>query len=359
MAYIHQYVRPLGASTDEYQFEEDAWNIAANGFGSLFDKNTEISSGFSWFAGAIYIFIGREPFAIQAINVFAGMLTVYYVYRIALFCSNDKRKALFISSVIAFFPSFSLISSLFLRDSYLIFLITYSFYKYLMWLSTGKSFYLLMNILGLVLASMLHGAMLLFIGVELILETFKIANYSNVSFSKKFIAYMIIAIVVAGTIVYAEKILSNPKIQIALMLFQNDPSVLKRLGGEIIKSEAFISQYPAPSGNDFFSLIKHTPYRVFYFLTTPWPTMYGKITDIPRILDSMLVTILLILLIIRRKHFVKFKFKNSFYILFFTFSTMFAFGTFDVLTGQRHRLKIIPVFTAVTLSFVLPRKKVH
>ncbi|MES0325067.1 MAG: hypothetical protein ABUK18_04215, partial [Candidatus Bathyarchaeia archaeon] len=68
-----------------------------------------------------------------------------------------------------------------------------------------------------------------------------------------------------------------------------DERAIMRLGGELIKSEEFIARYPLPKNYSISGLFFHTPVRVLFFLFTPTIGMYSKITDIPRILDSLIV----------------------------------------------------------------------
>jgi len=352
VAYINDYVRTIGSAGDELRFELTAWEWAQNGFIDLFEKLGSLSSyGYSWFAAIIYTVVGREPFAVKSFGILASVLNVYYGYKISYFVFPNKRSAIVVSSIIAAIPSLTIMSALFLRDSLLIFLITLAFYHYLIWLEKRCINSLLVNIIILSLTAFLHGAMFIVIGFELFLETLRIVFSPAISTFQKAVGITIMSIIAAISVVFLQEIIANPKITMAISVIQQDPRAIARLGGELIKTEAFIAPYPAPAGTDAFSLLKHVPYRVFYFLSTPWPNMYQKATDLPRIFDSFIIIALMVLFVCRWSV-VKKLFHTNVLLLIGALTVMFSFGSFDVGTGQRHRLKIIPLLIIVTFTAV-------
>jgi hypothetical protein len=100
---------------------------------------------------------------------------------------------------------------------------------------------------------------------------------------------------------------------------------------------------------------------MIFFSSTPAPWHFFKITDAPRILDSLIFSLLLIYAVylrVAKKNIGSLKVINYFILPVVLFMVlMYSFGSFDVGTGQRHRLKIEPLLIVVYLSVFIRRDK--
>lgn len=364
LAYIHQFIRPLGASADEVMFENYGYEWSQNGlFEAILTFDPSTSHVFSTLIAIVYSIFERNPFLIQLIGAFLGSFLLLYVYKMTLLFVDSKRFAFVLTFFIAIIPSLNIISILLLRDIYIIFFLMMFFYNYSQWFISKKMKFFLLSLCFVILAGFFHGILFLIIPLLIIIEV--IVLMSKLSFIikslviKKYelIIFILTPIILISIIVALFLGLGSSKLAQGQAIFEQDPRAIQKFAGEIIKTEADVVIYPSPEAFDFISLILHIPERVAFFLTTPYPWMYGKITDIPRIFDALIVTVLMGYLIINFKSFVQ---RKEFFILFicilFLF-TVFAFGSFETGTGTRHRLKVLVPFIILLMSFIYLKER--
>ncbi|MCT7523338.1 hypothetical protein N5T57_10410 [Aliarcobacter cryaerophilus] len=364
LAYIHQFIRPLGASADEVMFENYGYEWSQNGlFEAILTFDPSTSYVFSTLIAVVYSIFERNPFLIQLIGAFLGSFLLLYVYKMILIFTNSKRFSLTLTFFISILPSLNIISILFLRDIYIIFFLIIFFYSYSKWLLSKKLNFFLYSLFFIILAGFFHGILFLLIPLIIIIEM--IVLMSKLSFIIKFLVIkkyefliLILTPIIFVSIIVALFLgLGSSKLAQGQAIFEQDPRAIQKFAGEIIKTEADVVIYPSPEAFDFISLILHIPERVAFFLTTPYPWMYSKITDIPRIWDSLIMIILIIYLIINFKSFIQ---RKEFFILFicilFLF-TVFAFGSVETSSGTRHRLKVLVPFIILLMSFIYSKER--
>ncbi len=364
LAYIHQFIRPLGASADEVMFENYGYEWSQNGvLDAILTFDPSASHVFSTLIAVVYSVFERNPFLIQLIGAFVGSLLLLYVYKMTLLFVDSKIFSLGLTFFIALIPSLNIISILLLRDVYIIFFLLVFFYNYSQWLITRKLRKFLLSFCFIILAGFFHGILFLLIPLIILIEMIILVSkllfiIKNFTIKRYDLVMLILTPIILSLIIVALfSGLGSSKIAQGKALFEQDPRAIQKFIGEIIKTEATVVKYPSPESFDFISMAIHIPERVMFFLTTPYPWMYSKITDIPRIFDALIVTVLMGYLMINFKSFLQ---RKEFFILFicilFLF-TVFAFGTFETSSRVRHRLKVLIPFIILMSSFIYLRNK--
>lgn len=351
LAYIHRFVRPLGASADEVMFESLALEWSSSGVLSVFSTlDVTQSHIFSSFAALLFSIFGYEPILVNYFGGFLGALIVIYSFRLAFVLTDNKKFSIAVAIFISFLPSLYIISILFLRDIYIIFFVLAGFHNYSLWRKRHDIKNLMVATCFFIAGGLFHTAVLVTLFLLFVLESLyrarKLtgslvtgkATITGIVFSL-FIPLLLVSLIAGWALGVGAS-----KVNQAVSLFEGDERAVKRLSGEIIKTDAEVIIYPPPRSTDMLGVIFNIPERLTYILVAPFPWMYQKITDVPRILDSIIVFVLLFLFLININYF---KSRNNLFIPFvaIVFSyVIFSLGTFDVLTGSRHRLKyIIPL----------------
>lgn len=352
-----RFVRPLFFSSDQVRFYDYAIELSNLVFLEfLAEFNPGQSYVISWFAGLIFKVFGQDLLYVNFFFVFAWIGTIIFAYKLSCLIILNKKKASLISGFVALIPSLSILNAAFLRESLIIFFFMGFFYYLLCWYIKRSFRLYLISLLLLFLAGVFHGAFILLIPIVIgcfILEVFKKRKI-------KYVELFFIFLVLLASFPVGYKAINNVKVQMAISLLSADTkSIDKYLQQKDRSDYEGINSLSMPQvdlSNPFnaaFSIAS----RSFYFSSSPFIHHYYKITDIPRIYDSLIFIFCLILLftnyrkIKHSKERLDFFYKKLFIPLVLFLIVLFSLGSFDVGTSQRHRLKFLPVVVVVTLSY--------
>jgi hypothetical protein len=366
LAYIHRYVRPLGASADEVMFERLALEWSTGGIWSVFSTiDVTQSHIFSSFAALLFSIFGYEPILVNYFGGFMGALIVVYSYKLAFSLTSNKNFSMATAIFAALLPSLHIISILFLRDIYIIFFVLAGFHSYSIWRQKQDIKSLLIAVCFFMVGGLFHTAILATLFLLFVFESiYRSKNLGRSLVTGRatiagivlslFIPFLVLTLITGWALGVGAS-----KVNQAVSLFQGDERALKRLSGEIVKTDSEVIIYPPPRSSNMLGVMANIPERLVYILVAPFPWMYKKITDIPRILDSLIVFAALILFMMNLK---MYKSRDSVFLPIITIVisyVIFSLGTFDVLTGSRHRLKyMIPLVIFVASVFFIKNKSV-
>jgi 4-amino-4-deoxy-L-arabinose transferase-like glycosyltransferase len=116
----------IGYHEEGLRLSEAIWNGTMS-FSDLFSQ-IDFGRGDNWsmpyIVTTIYLFVGSNPLAVQAISSVVGSATAIIMYFIAQMIYSNERTAKYSAILIAFFPAMIIWSSQMLKDGFIVFLIS-------------------------------------------------------------------------------------------------------------------------------------------------------------------------------------------------------------------------------------------
>lgn len=132
-----------GFTLDDSGYDRLGWGLAQNWHksGSIFPKDLlnegyflrhqGTQTGFHYFTGIIYFFVGRHTIIVRIINAFLGAMIIPIINEIARKVYRSQTVAIRAIKLCAVFPPFLLYSSQHLKDTAVYFLVSFIIYRIL------------------------------------------------------------------------------------------------------------------------------------------------------------------------------------------------------------------------------------
>jgi hypothetical protein len=302
--------------------------------------------------GFIFYLVGPSHIMGQYINVLYGLSVVIIIYRILKLINIDSKVIKLSILIVGFFPNSLIMSSIFLRESIITFLITLSLYYFIKWFKFARKPYILTSIILLGFASMFHsGVVGIFMGYS-----FAILFYNKSSNTYKFSTRTVITfiiIIIVGSILYT---------QYNGMFFQKFSNIdniediytkaNNRAGGSAYLNSLKI--------NNPIQLIIYGPIKSFFFLTSPLPLNWRGFIDVFTFITDSSFYFGTIYYFLKNRNKVG-KRKNlvvSLIIMIASVSLIFGIGVSNAGTAVRHRQKLLPLFI-VLLAVIMDGKQTY
>ncbi|MBT2581230.1 hypothetical protein [Planococcus sp. ISL-109] len=317
----------FGSGTDTEYFHNTSLEISKG--------NMPLSEGRTFyvsFLSAFYYFFGNERILAQFINVILWVFSSYYLMKtLQLFSVSSKHMALALS-LFTFFPNLIFMTSVLLRESWIIFSLTLSLYYFILWYKEEKNKSLLLAVMFSLLAMLFHAGM---IGILISYLLIVVLNQKKIDLKKLF--FYLLLILSLTTI-----LLTNENMFLSKFLTIQESGIDSvNLANE--GNSAYLQSFNYLNSWLVFLL---TPLKIIYFLLSPLPMDWRGIGDIISFGVDSLIYFLLIILIINGflKSSLSKKYKIMFFILLITSVFIFAYGTGNAGTAIRHRTKLLPLF---------------
>lgn len=311
----------------------------------------------SWVIALMYRLLGMDILAAHALSVLMGTLAVALGSLLSLRIWNDVRLAQRAGWWLTLFPTLNLYSALTMREAYIWFFFTITLLGVVQWVRRITVASILMVVIGIVGATLYHGAMvvvgIVFLGLLALhqaVRLFRLLLGNRVDPR----AALVMAAALAGVIYVPASGMSLPKIG----------SVYEALAAETLVTSATYAfrgdaAYPAwilpQTPTDVWLKL---PLRMIYFLFSPFPWDIRSSHHIIGLLDGFLY-LYLAFMIWRGRHAI---YKNlvARWILAIVFGVIltFALGVGNFGTGIRHRAKVaVPVVVLAMAGFAASCKK--
>lgn len=295
---------------------------------------------YSKLIGLIFYFVGPSRFLGQYLNVLLNMSSLYYLYKIFNVLKLDIKYL----AIFSLFPQMMILSSLFLRESLIIFFLTISFYSYIKVLEKNNTYWLLlMLICGILAGSMHSGVLFILVGYIYSLFDMRIKKSGiDVSIILSLIMLIILTMFVYSR--YGDNLLKKISFEDNEELY----NIFNRRRG----NSSYLLGYEVTSVKTF---ILYMPLRVLFFLISPLPHMWRGVSDvITFILDSSIYIFLIIKVIISKYQEFEYRYiiKGIIFSLILV-SIIFGMGVFNTGTAIRHRAKFL--YLVVTLLALLDK----
>ncbi|GAB1793266.1 hypothetical protein [Priestia megaterium] len=308
---------------------------------------------YSIIVGLFYKMYGIQRILAQYVNVVLGIYTIVIVKRILELLKIDEKMKFYLILIVCFLPNSIIISSILIRESTMIFLITLSLFYFIKWWLKGTIPYFILAIILPLIAALFHsGAIAPIIGYVLCYIFYNPA-YRKFNFNIRTgalgIGFLIIFFVINtlwGDILFGK--------------FQNVESatdITNKVTSYTKGGSAYLEGLQVSSTTD---LILYSPIRMFYFIASPLPWDWRGFNDIFAFVFSgmlYLITYVYAFRALRVKNNVD---RNLIIVLLFITictSLMFAWGVSNAGSALRHREKFIAVYVVLaSISIHVLRK---
>lgn len=312
---------------------------------------------FPSYVGKLYQLIGEQRITVQFINVYLAMCALVYVYRILIMLNVDEdivHKGL---RILAILPNLLIISSAFLQESIIAFLLVFSVYCFVKWYQYQGGKWLAFAIAVSLFASLFH------MGGCVCAVSFAVT--APLVGRERKVSLNIIRILLAAIVVFA----------FLIFLTQNGSSFLRKFGGDYSAEKILYETEVRESGGSGYyigisglpaslDLIVNTPIRMIYFMFSPLPWQWRGLSDIVAFFGSTLFYIVStkwLINVFRRRQMIK---NNPLYGIWFAIviacliaGIMFGWGVSNAGSALRHREKFTYLFGLIyMLSIYLERK---
>ncbi|GAB6537252.1 hypothetical protein bcgnr5378_32720 [Bacillus cereus] len=355
LAYINLFIFPLSPGDGDVFYISEIGGAFADFFSGKLEEAPETISGtylFTLIVGVTYFLFGKISIVPQMIVILLSIGVIYFVYRITLEISEDKRCARIAAIISLVFPTYNLYASLLLRETFVSFFTVFSLYMFILGWNRFKIIYIYISIFSLIIASSAHSGVIFIGGAYALVLAFYDRKRDKWSFTQLH-KIIITGILIALTIlIFGEQIASK-------LPTSGDSSaevVNKHLENYATARAAYLIDYQ-PAG--IIDMFIQTPVRIFYFLFTPFPTMISNMSDVIAGLDACLYLVLTFYGF-KGLQFLKNKNNALFWIVLLSLLLaliVFSWGTSNYGAAIRHRQKIACIFIILSSIGLTMKKK--
>lgn len=303
---------------------------------------------YAYYVSLLYKMIGVQKITAQFLNVYFALISICIVYKICELLDISyqiKKKCI---QFLCFLPNSAMITTFFLYESLISFLIILAFYMFTLWWKNRKKEYFVLSMLISGYAGMFHVggivvALGIFLSYPIINNKDRIPDLSVNNLSKMFMFFLIGVIflsVFSGT--YLRKVGGDVSVE----NISHSAEELYAEGGSAYSSSG--------SGEGIIHFIVNTPIRMVYFVVAPMPWMWRGVKDILAFLGSASFFAYNWFSLYKfyksrntcsyelRKHYWGYLFVIS--VILVISSIMFAWGVSNAGSALRHREKFIYLY---------------
>ena len=355
-------IAPDGGA-DALSFERTAWIWAQSGCGNMtqhFDPTA--SYVISWLYGQMYACVDRVPLAAHYINVFLGVVIIYYVAKLVdrLW---DRRIAIRAAWIAALFPTLIIYSSVTLREPFFALGILLGVYWLVLWIQDKRLLFFVAAMIAFGVATIFHGGgVFAIVGVLAFLATRAFRWYLSpsrlVSGSSLLAGGLAISALILAFVALPD-IRVNKLGDITEIGVDTVEEMLVDAGAQM-RGRAFYPSYLV--GGTGATLVWQTPLRMVYLQFGPFPGDIRSPNHIFGLIDALFYMAMAFLL---------WRYRATWWgrpeftlILMILLSLLFVYGwgTSNFGTGFRHRAKFAALFIAMAAGVIGSkawRERVH
>lgn len=317
-------------------------------FDILARKNLQVldspfRSGYPGFLTFIYSISGSSRLFAQYLNVLFGIgILLILVKSFRLLNVPEKRQKL-VLCLVAFMPNMVIFSSILLREAWVEFFVAASALQFIIWYQTGRQSSMVMCILFVLIASYMHSGVIGLLGGYITGFLAYNPEEGTVQFTPKTIFSIILMgglfILFAGnSAMFLGKFQSfDPNSSDAFLQYANKTG---------IGNSGYLTWLP-PIHNAFLGLLV-APLRMFYFLFSPLPTEWHRVSDIIGFVIDGSVYMWMCWFIVKNYTDDENSSLKKFLVVSVLAGTfIFGYGTSNAGTAFRHRAKLMPLIAII------------
>lgn len=289
-----------------------------------------------------YRFFGVQRPIAQYINIVLAISAIIVVIKIMNYLEVDEVIQKTAITLMSFLPNFSIINSILLRETLIVFLLSLGVYAFVRWIYENNLLYVLASIIVVCLAASVHsGAIAILLGEAMIIVLYDRRNHSIRLHLGSIVGLVIV--VIGFIVIYSQFG------DILFAKFQGIESAADVVG-TADKYNAGSSSYDAgfTINNSVVSLIVNTPIRMFYFVVSPLPWSWRGLSDIIAFCFSSTVFIYSYVRAIKEIRISESSDRKTMIILFtilaLSSALIFAWGVSNAGTAVRHRDKFVTIY---------------
>lgn len=338
-------------------------NAVRYAFGIFSDKVDY--NRYSFYVGRLYRIIGVQKLTVQFLHIFFAICSIVLIYKILQMFNVDSQIRKTAMAIVCFLPNLMMITTFFLQESVISFLIILSFYLYSKWWFSNKFSYIVLSVAASLTASVLHmGGIVVAVGV--ISLAFVVSWKDHRLKLSPFRIILMIALVLVGILILSQSGGTfGGKLRGGLsaesITYERD---VREGGGS--GYAVGISGLPAS-----LDLIVNTPIRMLYFVFSPLPWTWRGLSDIIAFFGSAIFYIYTVLLVIKaiKSKPIKSLHEDNITSYFFVLlvivliaSIMFGWGVSNAGSALRHREKFTYLFVvlfAVSKEIILRTERLN
>ena len=289
--------------------------------------------------GLFYRFYGVQRMLMQHYNILLSMATIYNVLSVLRKFKVGKKAMCCGLLLICFLPNYMIISSLYLRESLIIYLISLSVICFARWVVDRQEVWIYLALAACLGGSMFHSGAIVLAGSYGLFLLFYDKESQKFRVTKKTLVFFLLGAV--GIIILFDKFYNLFFLKLGNINSIQD--ITKRVsygfGGG--------SDYVAPGANasTIGEFLLATPARMFYFIASPVPWLWRGLQDVfAFFFDALPFAIAFFagfLPLIEKEDRKKKLFAIGIFFSFLLGIFMFAWGVNNAGTALRHRNKYI------------------
>lgn len=302
--------------------------------------STDIYGGlYSKASGVLFHLIGPlRDFAqyTNALLFISAMILVYKTLTVNVRLSYETANKVLVLGL--FFPNGAVITSLFLRESLIVFCVAASIYYFSAWLSFSSGSALVAAFVGVLLGSVFHTGVVVIAIAYVIAWALYQRSEGRFVFSSSSVLRYLLAVPVLGALVIQNSDLFLGKVA----RYSSSDEILSQVsasrGGSAYLQGLSIDSLP--------ELVLFGPIKSIYFLASPMPWDFRGATDVIMfVIDSVFYIVVLALAI---RYFRRVEDGRAVFLVSLLSIILVAFffgaGVSNAGTALRHRFKIFPLF---------------
>ncbi len=336
--YYHWFpILNSGADTDMFH------NVSAANVGKIVQT---FRGGYTRFLTIVYTLTDTSRLIAQYINVLFGMGIIFLLSSCMDMLEVASRNKKIAICILAFLPNLNIFSAILLREAWIEFFVALSLYYFVKWFLSGNGFYIGFVVASVLAAAYMHAGVIgLIMGYAIAFMTYNPRSGSVTFSTTTIVSLILMSLITVGVSSYLDLFTSK---------FAEYESIDDIVGvtnaSTFNKGDSAYLQWI--NANSVVQSLLFAPLKMFYFLFSPLPTEWRRLSDVVGFLiDGM---------IYMGMCYYAFKFKaddviNScckrylvVAILITTF--IFGYGTSNAGTAFRHRAKISSV---IVLTFAV------
>jgi len=293
---------------------------------------------YSKIIGFIFYFIGPQRMFGQYINILLGISIIFIIYKVLIILEINEKITKAIVLIAAFFPNSMVMSSIFLREMFIIFFVMLSLYYFIKWYKSARYIDMLISLITLGLASMFHSGVIgIIVGYLFAFLFYKKDKKSFRFTSRTIISLILIVAVVLLGFKFADDII--------LKKFQklDDMNDIYRIANSRRGESVYLTNLKI---NNLIQLLIYAPIKSIYFLISPLPMNWrGPMDILTFFMDSFLYLGIISYSLINIK---KYSSRRTLVIILILMiivtSLIFGIGVGNTGTAVRHRQKFVTLF---------------
>lgn len=345
-------VAPDGGA-DAITFERTAWIWAQSGCGNMaqhFDHTA--SYVISWLYGQMYACVDRVPLAAHYINVFLGVVIIYYVAKLVdrLW---DRKIAIRAAWLAALFPTLIIYSSVTLREPFFALGILLGVHWLVLWIQEKRLFFFIAGMIAFGVATIFHGGgVFAIVGVVAFLTTRAFRWYLSPS------RLVSRSSLLAGGVAISALILAFvalPEIRV------NKLGDISEIGADRVE-EMLVDTGAGTRGGAYYpsylvhgtgaTLIWQTPLRMVYLQFGPFPWDVRAPNHIFGLIDALFYVAMAVLLWRYRATWLGRPEFTLILMILLSLLLVYGWGTSNFGTGFRHRAKFAALWITMAAGVI-------